>query len=192
MIHVKANEDEFRALVIKKVNEAPDLTVNDLVNIMEKERNVPQKITIKIVQELQSEGKISLKEEKVSHFYTNWVFWVISFSILTSLLVISDIQSIFLMIVLKYLFGTFYLFFIPGYSFTNLISRDMPIIEKIGLSFALSIAIVSLTGLFLTYTPFRLTLLTITLSLFVEIVIFSSSALYKNSRNNKTVHLPNI
>ena len=92
-------------------------------------------------------------------------------------------------------FGLLFIFFIPGYAFARVafvkkMSKPQPtsldIIELIGLSVGLSIALVSLVGLALYYSPFKFDLGAVVVSLFVITFVFSTAALFKEQQINKT------
>ena len=75
---------------------------------------------------------------------------------LTSVVVICLILTIILSFTytilesLRISFGSIFVLFLPGFVITHLFLKDQDIIEKIALSFALSIAIVPLTIFYLT------------------------------------------
>ena len=85
------------------------------------------------------------------------------------LLILLNIKGI-----VRIIFGLPFVIFIPGYIFIFLLfpDQEIDIIERIALSFGLSIAIVPLIGLLLNYTPYgiRLTPIMVCLSGFVYIV----------------------
>ena len=82
------------------------------------------------------------------------------------------------------------LLFIPGYILifalfpTRKTDKGIDIIERIALSFGLSIAIVPLIGLGLNYTPWGIRLQPILLSLFIFIVGVGSIAIYRWTKTN--------
>ena len=89
-----------------------------------------------------------------------------------SILIIFDPNSPF-----RAVFGIVFILFIPGYVATAALFPEkerIDIIERIALSFGLSIAIVPLSGLALNYTPFgiRLEPILVTLIAFIAIVSF--------------------
>ncbi len=76
---------------------------------------------------------------------------------------------------LRVFLGLLFVLFLPGYVFiaTLFPGRDIDWIERIALSFGLSIAIVPLIGLGLNYTPFGIRLIPILISLYIFIIVFS-------------------
>ena len=95
-------------------------------------------------------------------------------------IVILDEQGI-----LSFILGLSFIFFVPGYIliFTLFPTRKsdigIDIIERIALSFGLSIAVVPLIGLGLNYTPWDIRLESILFSIFIFIIGFGSVAIYR-------------
>jgi uncharacterized membrane protein len=97
-----------------------------------------------------------------------------------------------------------FLIFIPGYLFllfiapSHLAKAEMDAIHKLAISIGLSIAIVSLDGIFLFYTPFGFHLNSIVASLLLIVTICGSVAIYRRKRlqqQNKyalTLSIPSI
>ena len=78
--------------------------------------------------------------------------------------------------ILRILFGLPFLLFIPGYILLSALfptKKGIDGIERIALSFGLSLAIVPILGLILNYTPWGIRLETVLLSLFYFIIIVS-------------------
>jgi uncharacterized membrane protein len=104
-------------------------------------------------------------------------------AILTILLVIiiTSVPSNPLRVVL----GLPFLLFFPGYTFVATLfpkKTDLGGIERIALSFGLSIAIVPLIGLILNYTPWGIKLYSILVSISIFILAASVAAWYRRNR----------
>lgn len=91
---------------------------------------------------------------------------------------------------IRIILGLPFILFIPGYTLifalfpTKKIKRGIDEIERIGLSFGFSIAITSLLGLILNYTPRGITLESILLTLLIFTVSLGIIALYRWNRVN--------
>ncbi|HAG08847.1 MAG TPA: hypothetical protein DCK87_04690 [Desulfotomaculum sp.] len=86
---------------------------------------------------------------------------------------------------LRVILGLPFILFFPGYAliaalFPN--KDDLPGIERVALSFGLSIAVVPLLGLALNYTPWGIRLLPILATLTLFIILTSGLALYRRSK----------
>ncbi|MCX6689162.1 MAG: DUF1616 domain-containing protein [Methanoregula sp.] len=85
---------------------------------------------------------------------------------------------------LRILFGLPMVLFIPGYTLIAALfpgSKDIDGIERVALSFGLSIAVVPLIGLALNYTPWGIRLDPIVISLVIFTVAMSIIALYRRA-----------
>ncbi|MEM4615923.1 MAG: DUF1616 domain-containing protein [Archaeoglobaceae archaeon] len=82
--------------------------------------------------------------------------------------------------------GLAFILFFPGYSLVSFLftdRKDLETIERIALSFGLSVAIVPLIGLALNYTPFGIRLEPILFSLSAFNILFSSLAILKRRKS---------
>lgn len=85
---------------------------------------------------------------------------------------------------LRIIFGIPLVLFIPGYALIAALfpaARDIDGIERVALSFGLSIAIVPLTGLVLNYTPFGIQLDPIVISLAIITCVLCLAAQYRRA-----------
>ncbi|MFX0206841.1 MAG: DUF1616 domain-containing protein [Candidatus Hodarchaeota archaeon] len=86
---------------------------------------------------------------------------------------------------LRIVLGLPFVLFLPGYVIVSALvpkDKDLDTIERIALSFGLSIAVVPFIGLSLNYTPWGIRLNSILLSLFVLIISVSIIAWYRRSQ----------
>lgn len=105
---------------------------------------------------------------------------VISLSILLVVVIYIFPESI-----LRKVIGLPFILFFPGYALVSFLfpeRRDLDVIERIALSFGLSIAITPLIGLVLNYTPFGIRLTPILLSLAFFNIVFSILAIIRRLR----------
>lgn len=86
---------------------------------------------------------------------------------------------------LRVVIGLPFILFFPGYAALSVLfpeDKDLEIIERMALSFGLSIAISPLVGFGLNYTPFGIRLAPILLSLSALIVALSAGGLYRREK----------
>ncbi len=98
-------------------------------------------------------------------------------SILLILTIYIDPQSI-----IRKVLGLLFILFLPGYAFISFLfpeKRDLDVVERIALSFGLSIAIVPLIGLLLNYTQFGIRLIPVLLCLTFFNIIFALFAIQR-------------
>ncbi|WP_297465082.1 DUF1616 domain-containing protein, partial [Thermococcus sp.] len=113
-----------------------------------------------------------------------WKYWdlitIIALSLLLDLLILYYPDSL-----LRKVLGLAFVLFFPGYVFIAALfpnRRELDNLERLALSFGLSIAIVPLIGLALNYTPWGIRLIPILVSLTVFNVAFSIIAIYRRAR----------
>jgi len=118
----------------------------------------------------------------------DWDLWTIGVLSLILILVIYALPDSALRIVI----GLPFILFFPGYSALSVLfpeSKDLEIIERVALSFGLSIAISPLVGFGLNYTPFGIRLAPILFSLAALNVALSVGGLYRRDKA-KAPYLP--
>jgi uncharacterized membrane protein len=86
---------------------------------------------------------------------------------------------------LRKIVGLAFILFFPGYSLISFLfpkKDDLDVIERLALSFGMSIAVAPLIGLALNYTPFGIRLTPILLSLSAFNILFSILAVYRRAK----------
>ena len=118
---------------------------------------------------------------KLKSWKKTWdLFVIISISVLLILIIYFFPESVF-----RKITGLPFILFFPGYSLVSFLfpeKRDLDIIERVALSFGLSIAITPLIGLVLNYTPFGIRLAPILFSLASFNIVFSLLAVHRRFR----------
>ena len=102
---------------------------------------------------------------------------VIVLSLLLDLIIFVAPDSI-----IRKILGLAFVLFFPGYVFVTSLfpeRKELDNLERLALSFGLSIAIVPLIGLVLNYTPWGIRLIPILVSLTIFVVVFSIIAMYR-------------
>lgn len=111
------------------------------------------------------------------------ILFCLLYSFLLIPLILIDINDI-----LRMILGIPFLLFIPGYLFFLCISpnhsakSEIDAIHKIGISIGLSIALVSLDGIMLFYTPLGFNLISIITSLVLIVIICGIVAIYRRKK----------
>ena len=105
----------------------------------------------------------------------NWIYVVLGLLVLA--LLISLFNPTFTES-LRIVFGGFYILFLPGFAIVHLFFKDRELIEKIALSFALSIAIVPLTVFYLNFF-FKIKITALNTVLIAFAIILITYIIYK-------------
>jgi uncharacterized membrane protein len=185
-------------VIIQTIEENNPQSVKELVDIVHFKLNKPKREVFALVIKLKGEGAISLSQNSAQNYDFRRYLWylsTVSIAATATILVFVVPLDAYPWIYARNFFGLLFIFFIPGYAFarvallqkmskTQLTSLD--IIELIGLIVGLSIVLVSLLGLMLYYSPFKLDLGAVVVSLFVITFVLSTTALLKEQQINDT------
>ncbi|MEM3913379.1 MAG: DUF1616 domain-containing protein [Desulfurococcaceae archaeon] len=98
--------------------------------------------------------------------YSLWLYAALAITFITILLVYLT-NYVVALTPLRYVLGSIYVLFIPGYSLVEALyprEEDLSPLERTALSIGLSLAVVPLIGLILNYTPWGIRLLPIVTS----------------------------
>jgi hypothetical protein len=123
---------------------------------------------------------------------SNW-YWIMIASTLVSAIAVLVIGEVGTLTYIRYVAASIIVLFLPGYALLRTISpsnaqtlgepKNMYTITRLSLSIVLSIAIVSVLGLILDFSPLGVTLDSLVLSLSLFTVLFSTAALFRERRS---------
>jgi len=148
---------------------------------------------------LQNQGKLVFKNPPASIPFTlknyllstqaQWYWLVIALSAITTILVFTVAEDVYPIVYARYLFGSIFVLFLPGYSLIKALfptkvpiptpTKELDNIERIALSIGMSLALVPLVGLLLNYTPWGIRLTPITISLLALTLTLSTAAIIR-------------
>jgi len=147
-----------------------------------------------LVNRLAEQGKATLDDvapatrslgEYLKHWERNlWLYASLTVSVAT-VLVIYALPSEFPFAVIRWILGSVFVLFIPGYVTVEALfprSHELDSIERFALSVGLSLALVPLVGLLLNYTPWGIRLTPIVTSLTVLTIGLAMIALAREYR----------
>ncbi len=179
----KRNNEYIQTILVEVVKEKNPNTIKEL------KQNLPPNIVLSdceltdLINDLEEKGLIHLKQRnlktsfKTFLFSTNsfWYWMIICFLLATLFVVFIDL-TFFPLVYVRYIFGLIFLVFLPGFAFMKTLfpynnsiktnSKTIDNIELFVLSVGASLAIVSLTGLIISYSPWSISL---------QLIIFSLS-----------------
>ncbi len=189
--------------ILNVVNEKKPQSIKQLVKILQETFNTPESEILKIVLELQAQGSISLEDQNINSqnlvsFVTGgglWYFLTIAIGAITATLVFTVPENFYPWIYGRNFLGLIFVLFLPGYAFVKAIfpialpslgktaSKEIVIIERLVLSVGSSIALISIVGLLLYYSPWGLSLPSIVISLFTFTAIFATAGMIRVANN---------
>jgi hypothetical protein len=179
-------------------NEKPE-TTSRLIELVRQKYNLPEEKILGIILRLEDENKIqfdSINSRKPGHLIAlkNYIFskdsiwyWITNSLVIgtaTSVFVIP--QSDYPIIYVRQVLGVLFVLFLPGLVLMKALypcsvpistpSEYIDAVERLAFGFALSIALTAVIGLALNYTPWGITLIPMTLTLFALTLVFAAVA----------------
>ncbi len=193
-----SNDDAITPIILKVISERKPKSIEQLVSILKDTVECQEKVLFAQITKLQDEGVLKLEAERNSSsfslFSSHWYLLTIALGVIAVVFVFTIPQNAYPWIYVRNILGLIFVFFVPGYAFVRAFFprsvgdtsvKSIEIIEKVALSVGLSIAIVSIVGLALYYSPFQLDLSAIVVSIFVLASIFATTGLLRENRLNQ-------
>jgi predicted Zn-ribbon and HTH transcriptional regulator len=165
--------------------------VKELVQLVQEQTDAKIEDIEKAVKSLHRKGLVSLdepvhhKESFISFLslkQSRWFWIVIAISLLSFLSILFIPETDTPLSYIRYIFAFVLVAFLPGYCLTEtLFPRidSLDIIERLTFSIGLSFAVTALVGLFLSFTPFKLTLNTALPTLGSIVIVLAVIALIR-------------
>jgi hypothetical protein len=165
--------------------------VKELVQLVQEQTDATLEHIEKEVKNLQRKGLVSLEEttrhkETFSSFLSlrnsRWFWIVIGTSLLSFVSILLIPETGTPLSYIRYIFAFVLVAFLPGYCLTETLfpkEDALDIIERFTFSIGLSFAVTALVGLFLSFTPLRLTLATALPALGSLVIVLAILALIR-------------
>ncbi|MCP8307147.1 MAG: DUF1616 domain-containing protein [archaeon] len=123
---------------------------------------------MRAIYKLKMDGKIILEDPNppsslftyIKSHYSLWL-WAVIISIFTTMITIYFLPQNPPFVYLRYALGSIFVLYLPGYSLIEALypkKEDLEGLERLAISIGLSLALVSLVGLMLNYTPWGIRL----------------------------------
>ena len=196
---------DLSTTILQIVREKKPETVNQLARLVKETSTASKQEILDKIMQLQSEGKLKLTVQPayvpvnlktyLKTYDTAWYWITVALTLATIAAVFTIPENLQPYIVIRYVLGTIFILWLPGYAFIKaLFPTQLPIkttdknldtIERIALSMGLSLALVPIVGLLLNYTPWGIRLAPITLSLTALTLTFATAALLRENQTRK-------
>jgi uncharacterized membrane protein len=162
--------------------------VEEKISILEPE------IIEQIIQ-LQNQGKISLKDLpmpapqklstmlKTKEAYWYWITLILATT--TTVIIFTIPENAYPIVYIRYVLGTIFIIWLPGYSLTKALfpkeksSKSLNSTERITLSITMSLALASILGFLLNYTPWGIRLTPIVLGSLALTIVFATAGIIR-------------
>ena len=206
-MHKNLPKDEIDQHIIQILKEKKPEDVKELIKLVQEKFPLPKQKILSRILYLQDKEKIRLKSndtvgtEKLANYLrssqTYWYWITIILTSTTALLVFTIPENAFPLVYLRYVLGTIFVLWLPGYAFIKALfpqtlpfaralahslgttEKNLDTIERVALSLGMSIALVPIIGLLLNYTPWGIRLTPIVLSLTAFTIIFATAAIVR-------------
>lgn len=184
----KILDKELRSMILGMLAEE-SLTVDEIVKQIRFKTGLKKNKILKIINDLIDEGYLAKVDYNpptrflsyLKSGYSLWFWGVIAISLAT-LFTIYIMPQIYPLIIFRYILGSIFIFFLPGYAiiesiFPNLDELDS--IERFALSIAISVGVVALEGFILNYTPWGIRLEPVLVVLILTTFSFSIISIFR-------------
>lgn len=180
--------------IMKIIEEKKPKTVQELLNLTSETLKISEREAMELVLKLQNERKVRLERETMpapnrltGYLRTGFALWywvVVILALGTAVVTFTIPEDLYPWVFVRHIMGMIFILWLPGYTIVKalypgqvpvkLSTESLDTMERIALSLGLSLAVVSIVGLLLNYTPWGVRLTPIVLSLLV-LTIFSAT-----------------
>jgi hypothetical protein len=190
--------NDLNEIILRAINENKPQSVKQLTTILKETLDLEEEKILKSVLKLQAEGLIKLENQALqSRSFATYLktgqalwYWVtIAVGAITAAMVFTIPEDFYPWIYARNVLGVIFVLFLPGYALIKALlpvnmpmrtsTGDLDTIERIALSLGTSIALVSIVGLLLNYSPWGIELTAIVLSLLALTVVFATAAIIR-------------
>ena len=196
---IQATKDQIKDRIIQTVKKEEPETAKQLISLIQQTQGLPEREIAELLVELENENKIHFTKKepptpatvKEYVFSSNavWYWTTIALAAVTTVAVFTIPENAIPLVYLSSSLGIIFVLFLPGFTFIKALfpakvpvktsSENMDTIERITLSFGMSLVLVPIVGLILNYTPWGIRLTPITLSLLALTVVFATVAILR-------------
>ena len=200
-----SKDDELTQIILRVINEKKPKSVKQLIAILTKGKDLDEEEILESVLGLQAERKIELEDKALesmsltSYIKTDGAIWywvILAAEMLIATMIFTISENFYPWIYIRNVFGAVFVLFLPGYTFTKTLfpvnisnkasTEDLEKIGRLALSVGVSLAIVSLIGLLLYYSPWGMELTPIVLVLLAFTSVFATTAMIREYKTMKT------
>lgn len=177
--------------ILQAVKNKHPKTVKQLVELVHQRHHFPQQEIIDHVLHLQKQGKLAFKEDTTfipsslksylssSHSYWYWI--TLTLVLATTITAFTIPENAIPIVYTRYLLGSIFVLFLPGYSLIKALfpEKEIDKIERATLSMGMSLVLVSIAGVILSFTPWGIRDVPVILSLLSLTTIFATAAVLR-------------
>lgn len=180
--------------IIKILSNEHPKTVRQLIKLVQFRNDIPEQQIMERILLLQDQGKLVLKDQLPLSFtlkdyvlsvHAYWYLIIVVLAATTATLILANLERApiigGILTYVRYLFGSIFVLFLPGYSFIKALFpvKEIDNVERAALSIGMSLAIVAINALILNYTPWGISTNPLTLSLLGLTLTLSTAAVVR-------------
>jgi hypothetical protein len=188
-------ENNVEMTILQMVQDDNPKTVEHLTAVLGKKLHLPKNTIMNFVLQLQQEGKITFQEDSTvpqrinAYLQTKaslW-YWATVYLTLLSVIVVFSLPGY-----IRYVVGSVFVLGLPGYSLVRALfprkstesdkTHNLDGLTTFSFTITLSIAVISVVGLVLNYTPLGVRLSTVVFILSSLSIFFATVALVRENR----------
>ena len=195
-------EQSLAQIIDETIRKENPGTVDRLVErVIEQNPSITRQEVLRAVNSLHDQNKLRLTSttpitpEISAYLRTSqatWYWITITLTVLSIICIFTIPENVYPIVMVRYILGAVFVLWLPGYTLTKALfpntlplktsDKDLDSVERIALSFGMSLALVPIIGLLLNYTPWGIRLTPITLSLTASTLIFATAAIIRENQ----------
>jgi len=195
----KHTKEQIKILILDTAKKEKPETSKQLITIIQERYAVSPEQTANLIIELENEDRLYFTRHEppspisakgiIFSKQSAWYWTTIALAMTTTIAVFTISDTAYPMVYLRSAFAIIFVLFLPGFAFIKVLfpakvpdktsSKNIDTIERVALSIGMSLVLVPMVGFILNYTPWRITLTPITLSLLGLTVVFATAAILR-------------
>lgn len=198
----KEESNDLGQAILEVVKNKRPQSVQELLDAL-KLQGINEKEALKNIDRLQKEGRINLEinllqPQPPTSYRIGGALWyvlTIACTLIAAILVFVIPADLYPLAYVRNIFGIAFVLFLPGFALNRAVfssypivkagDRSVEIIERVALSFGLSIGMVTILGLLLYYSPFGISFEVVVITLLVFTSFSATTALILENRSRK-------
>jgi hypothetical protein len=186
--------DETDSLILRFLKEKKTVSLQSLVDMLVRDHGLKTIEATKRIHNLGKRNKIDILETGSPSAFSSYAlgsgslwFWILNITVLVSVAVCLLPLNSFLY--LRYILGSIYVLYLPGAVLVEALyprQEDLDAITRITLSIVSSLALVTTIAFLLNYTPFKITLIPLTISTAILTLALAIFAFVRKYRSRAT------
>ena len=194
----KNSKTAVAKLILRIIEDKKPKNVRQLIKLVEATSSHQEAEILKNIKNLQKTGEIKLENQSnitstsfqdyLSSTNAVWYWSIVAITTLAFFSILLISEDLYPWIYVRNVFGTIFVLWLPGFTFFKMLfPRNLSTLrfeenyglEQIIFSLGLSLALVSIVGLLLNFTPWGITLVPLILILLILTMVFDIIALLK-------------